>query len=175
MQTLRPAPEGPSGRNCHPVDGAKVTPDSVRFGPPTPRGGLHPLSPVATRGTQRVLQPVYLASRFLTPGGVYHSAEILLRCVSTVVRVGPTVRSDGSVESVQDHRSKMAASTTVLIRSTHPRMPGVSRPRGTNGWITGKGRPTRSPSRSGLLQHSVKRDRQGILGPGGAGLKPLPG
>jgi len=120
MWALRPAPEGSSGRDRHPVDGQEMTRDSVGVGPSEARGGLHPLSPVATRGTQRVLQPVYLALRFLTLIGVKKPTGIQLISVSSDARLGPTVESDGSVKVVHDRRRNMAVPTAVLIRFAHP-------------------------------------------------------
>ncbi len=79
------------------------------------RGGLHPISPMATRGTQRRLQPLYLALRFFDS----NSAEILLNSVSSAVRLGPTVESVGNVEVVHGHRRNMAVSTDALIRFAH--------------------------------------------------------
>ncbi len=70
----------------------------------------------------------------------------------------------------------MAVSTAVLIRFAHlPGCPVFHAFAERTDESHGKRRPTRSPSRSRLLQQSVKREPQGILGPRGAGLKPLPG
>ena len=129
MQALRLAPRGPPGRYRHSVDGPKMTRNSVGFGPSEARGGLHPLSPVATRGTQRVLQLLYLALRFFDS----NPTRILLTFVSIPAQFEPTVGSVRNVEVVHRRRGNMAVSTAVLIRFAHPRMSGVSRLRGTDG------------------------------------------
>ena len=79
------------------------------------RRGLHPISPMATRGTQRVLQPLYLALRLFDS----NPNDTLPISVSIPVRLGPTVGSVRNVEVVHRRRGNMAVSTDVLIRFAH--------------------------------------------------------
>ena len=96
--------------------GGPAGPRAIQLELITRRGrGLHPISPVPARGTQRILQPLYLASRFFDS----NSTGILLRYVSTPVRPEPTVKSVGNVEVVHDRLRNMAVSTDVLIRFAH--------------------------------------------------------
>ncbi len=77
------------------------------------RRGLHPISPMHTKGTQRRLQPLYLALGLSTPTRTQtYSSSCRIRSDSS-----PTVESVGSVEVVHDRRGNMAVSTAVLIRS----------------------------------------------------------
>ena len=46
------------------------------------RRGLHPISPVPTRGTQRRLQPLYLALRFFDSNPNGHSTQLCVECGS---------------------------------------------------------------------------------------------
>jgi len=68
-----------------------------------------------TRGTQRRLQPLYLALRFFDS----NPNDNLLISVSTPVRLGPTVESDENVEVVHGRRGNMAVSTDALIGFAH--------------------------------------------------------
>ncbi len=75
------------------------------------RRGLHPISPMATRGTQRVLQPLYLALRLFDS----NPNVILLIRVSILLGFEPTVESVRNVEVVHRRRRDMAMSAAVAI------------------------------------------------------------